>query len=165
MTSKSTSGRQQIAWTCQCGVMFGSRFLGNGSIDFENGYSFGRGNSRASSATLWCVRHVYSKTPKMEQKRTHRRVRITEMAVLCWFRFSRKLRKIATVKLTQGIYNFARKEIISYIRSAANRVNATTASPFSPSKIDFLGISWKVLKLALLKFSAMYPWKIFIFGP
>ena len=47
--SQSTSGRQQIAQTCQLWLMFGLRILDNGSIDFNRLYNFGKGDSRTSS--------------------------------------------------------------------------------------------------------------------
>ena len=49
MTSPSISDRQQFAKTCSFYVMFGSRFVDNGAIDFKEVHRFGgKGNSSAS---------------------------------------------------------------------------------------------------------------------
>ena len=68
MPSLSTSGRQQIARTCKLWVIFGSRFLDNGSTDSEKVYSFGNCRSRASVPFLQPIIHFCSLAPKMGLK-------------------------------------------------------------------------------------------------
>ena len=61
--------------TCEFWVMFGWRFLDNGSTDSEKVYSFGNCDSRAQP-----IRHFYSLTPKMGLKWAYHRLRIMQMA-------------------------------------------------------------------------------------
>ena len=63
-------------------VMFGSRFLDNGSINSEKVYSFGNCDSRGSFPFMQSVRQFCSLTQKMGLKWAYRRQRITQMADL-----------------------------------------------------------------------------------
>ena len=71
MTSPSTSGRHQIAYTCLFWATFVSRFLDNGSTDFNQVYSFGQCDSSVSLFVfLLAIRHVCFLTPKTGLERT-----------------------------------------------------------------------------------------------
>jgi len=56
-------------------VIFGSRFLDNGSTDSETIYSFGNCDSSGSFLVLQCIRHFCSLTPKTGLKSAYRSTR------------------------------------------------------------------------------------------
>ena len=70
----------EIVQTCKFMVMFGSRFLDNGSTDSEKIYSFGNCGSRGLFPLMQYIKHFCFLVPKMGLKWAYRRLRITQMA-------------------------------------------------------------------------------------
>ena len=63
MTSQSTSGRQQIAHTCQFWATLLSWFLYNSSTDFEKVYCFVNNGSSTAFAILLLTEHIFASWP------------------------------------------------------------------------------------------------------
>ena len=109
MTSQPSSGQQQIAYTCQFGVICWSRFLDSGSIDLKTVCRIRNGDSSTSSFVLWYLRRLCFLTPKMGLKETSRRLRTTHMAQLDCLE---KLLKRATHRVTYAYH----QKISTYVR-------------------------------------------------
>ena len=135
MTSWTASGQREIAQTGQFSAMFASLSLDNSSILFKKVCSFGKGDSWASSFCLWCIRHYCILTPKISLKKsTH--------YTNGWFRYSQKLLKLATYKLTStgGAYNSTGNKVIGYFLLATNGVHPTGATANFSVRKYFLSI-------------------------
>ena len=141
MTSQSTSGLQQIAQTCQFVVMFGSQFLDNGSSDFKKVYSFVKGYPSTSFWVVWCIIHFCSLVLKMGLKRTNRRLHITQMADLDFLSKTTEASspQFHRIVIPDGIYITTGNDVITYFRSAPNRVHATGAVTDFDAPKWFLG--------------------------
>ena len=118
MISQSTSGRQQIAQTCELLVIFGSILLVNGSTDFEKVYCFVNNGLNVSSA--FCKSSdIFASWPR---KCGPKDVLWSKRYVDGWFRFSGNLLKLATHKFavwySRSLYIVTRNDVIGSFRSA-----------------------------------------------
>ena len=122
--------------------MFGSWFLDNSSIDFKKFYSFGKGDSMATSFLMWCIRHFCFLTLQLGSREPIVVYALHKWLIKIFSRTTEASNPQVHISITpEGIYICAGNDVISCFRSAANRVHATTAiTDFTMAKRS----SWKI---------------------
>ena len=125
--------------------MFGSRFLDNGSTDFESVYSFGKDNLNASFFLLRNTLDIFAPWPRKWGSSGPLVVYLLHKWLISIFSKTSEDSNTQIFKsiIPEHIYIATGNDVIViiYFRSAANRLHATvTTADFTDIKFSFLKI-------------------------